>query len=107
LINISKLTIDYTIEAPSLSGQVVTEAMVDNDMDLIFVMRAQNNSQGTLNLAVLNKEGCHPDCDGCFEPNNIRRCLRCKTGMRLVEGLCTPVTTPCPPHMNENAFGEC
>jgi hypothetical protein len=107
LVNFSKQTIDYTVEAPSTSLQYITNAIIDNDMDLVFEIMDANYTPQAIYFAVLNKEGCHPHCDGCFEPNNITRCLRCKTGMRLVEGLCTPVTTPCPPHMNENAFKEC
>ena len=80
---------------------------MNKDLDIIYMSWKDMSTASQLFLAVLNKEGCHPDCDGCFEPNNINRCLRCKKGMRLVEGICTLVSIPCPPHMNENAFGEC
>jgi hypothetical protein len=55
----------------------------------------------------LNKEGCHADCEGCLKPLDRLYCIRCKQGLRLVEGECLAKTTSCPSHMKENALGEC
>jgi hypothetical protein len=36
LVNFSKQTIDYTVEPPDTSSQYIYNAIIDNDMDLVF-----------------------------------------------------------------------
>jgi hypothetical protein len=76
-------------------------------MDLLYFERNTVSGDSNISFLVLNKYGCHIDCDGCLEPNRIDRCLRCKPTMRLVGGICTLKTIPCPATTKENALGEC
>lgn len=55
----------------------------------------------------LNLKDCHKDCFGCYEPKKKHKCFACKEGLRMVDGICKPVTEPCPPHRFENKLKEC
>jgi hypothetical protein len=81
--------------------------IIDNDLDIFLEKYDAVAGNVKLYFLVPNKAGCHEDCDGCHEPGKSDKCLRCKKGYRKVEGKCLPISTPCPPNMQENAIKQC
>ena len=79
----------------------------DDDLDAIVLAQYILSTDWGVYFVELNKINCHKNCEGCYKPNDENWCLRCREGLRLVEGICTPKFIPCPSHMKENALGEC
>jgi hypothetical protein len=61
---------------------------IDEDLDATVYTKNDAGTQSTVHFLELNKEGCHKDCDGCYEPGNKLKCFRCRKGLRLVELKC-------------------
>ena len=107
LVNFSVQVIDFSLYQMTPADLKMTGIALDNDLDGIIYTRNNIDTDPQIHFIELNKLGCHTDCDGCFQPQDELQCLRCKDGLRLVEGRCISKLTPCPLKMKENALGEC
>ena len=84
-MNISEQIVEFKFEVMYCNIQGYVGIILDDDLDVILERHISGvPSETAFYFITLNKNGCHSDCDGCFEPGNSEKCMRCAKGMRKV-----------------------
>jgi hypothetical protein len=107
LVNFSNQSVDFSFFQMTPQDLRMIHIAYVNDLDAIVLAHYIPSTDWGVYFVELNKMNCHKNCEGCYKLNDENECLRCREGLRLVEGICTPKFIPCPSHMKENALGEC
>lgn len=94
------LEVEIATEFPTGNGRL----MLTDDIGFIYESEVGLPSGYEIGYYKLNEEGCHKNCKGCYEPGRIDRCMTCKEGLTMNEGVCG---TECPLPGFMNYLGEC